>query len=117
MLKSKKYAVVISDVQMEEMSGLEFLDLVRHDEELKHTHFIMISAHKQAQWVSEAAKRGADCFIMKPFSPAQLQQKLESILGRIAHRVKPLTPELSVVDSQSAVFAATKRRDYSTSSS
>jgi two-component system chemotaxis response regulator CheY len=83
-LRKKKFGLVISDVEMDEMSGLDLLEHVRADDRMKQTRFIMISAHRRSEFVKEAVERGVDCFMVKPFSPRQLQNKIEWVCAQRA---------------------------------
>jgi two-component system chemotaxis response regulator CheY len=78
-LRDRRYGLVVADLEMEEMSGLDLLRHVRDDETLKETRFIAISAHRRPDFVTEAVELGADCFILKPFSPALLTEKVQSV--------------------------------------
>ncbi len=75
------YGLVISDWNMPNMSGLEFLKQVRADEKLKKTPFLLVTAEAEATQVAEAVKSGVDQYVVKPFSKESLRAKLE-----VAHK-------------------------------
>ncbi len=80
-MKQGDYGLVISDWNMEPMSGYELLQQVRADERLKRTPFIMVTAESKTENVIAAKKAGVDNYIVKPFNAATLQSKIETVLG------------------------------------
>jgi two-component system chemotaxis response regulator CheY len=77
----KKYSLVISDWQMEPMTGFDLLKEVRADGELSRTPFIMVTAESKTENVIAAKKAGVDNYIVKPFNAATLKAKIAAILG------------------------------------
>ena len=80
-LRDKEYSLVISDWNMEPMTGLQLLKEVRADTKLKETPFIMITAESKTENVIEAKKAGVSNYIVKPFNADTLKAKLNSVLG------------------------------------
>ncbi len=80
-MKEKKYGLVISDWNMEPMTGIQLLREVRADEELQNTAFIMITAESKTENVIAAKEAGVSNYIVKPFNAATLKAKLTSVLG------------------------------------
>ena len=80
-MQQRKYGLVISDWNMEPMTGLEFLKQVRVDESLRETPFIMITAESKTENVIAAKEAGVNNYIVKPFNAATLKSKLTSVLG------------------------------------
>lgn len=80
-LRSKSYKLIISDWNMEPMTGYELLKEVRSDDILKKTPFIMVTAESKTDNVIAAKKAGVNNYIVKPFNAATLKQKLASVLG------------------------------------
>tara|TARA_R110002072_G_scaffold44102_5_gene123689 strand:- start:2188 stop:2604 length:417 start_codon:yes stop_codon:yes gene_type:complete len=80
-MRSKNYGIIISDWNMEPMTGYELLKEVRADEMLKKTPFIMVTAESKTDNVIAAKKAGVNNYIVKPFNAATLKQKLSSVLG------------------------------------
>jgi two-component system chemotaxis response regulator CheY len=76
--KTGGYGLIISDWNMPNCSGLEFLKRVRADQELAKTPFLLVTAEAEQQNVVEAIKCGVDQYIVKPFTPQGLKSKLES---------------------------------------
>ena len=80
-MKEKKYGIVISDWNMEPMSGYELLQKIRVDDAIKETPFIMITAESKTENVVKAKEAGVNNYIVKPFNAGTLKQKMESVLG------------------------------------
>jgi two-component system chemotaxis response regulator CheY len=81
MLKSKSYDLIISDWNMQPMTGLELLHKVRSDDKLKSLPFIMATAESTMDNVAVAKQAGVSNYIVKPFSAAVLKVKLAAVLG------------------------------------
>jgi two-component system chemotaxis response regulator CheY len=81
MMKLKKYGLVISDWNMQPVTGIEFLRQVRADNELRATPFIMVTAESKTDNVIEAKNAGVSNYIVKPFSSEVLKGKISSVLG------------------------------------
>lgn len=82
-LREKNYGLVISDWNMEPMTGIELLREVRADSKLKGTPFIMITAESKTENVIAAKKAGVNNYIVKPFNAATLESKLAAVFGSV----------------------------------
>ncbi len=80
-LREKDFGLVISDWNMEPMSGLQLLKEVRADVKLKEIPFIMITAESKSENVIAAKEAGVSNYIVKPFNAATLKGKLTTVLG------------------------------------
>ncbi len=80
-LQKEPVDLIISDWNMPKMSGLELLKKVRADERLKDIPFLMVTAEAQKENIIEAAKYKVSQYIVKPFTPETLKEKLEKIFG------------------------------------
>ncbi len=80
-LRDKDFGLVISDWNMEPMSGLQLLKEVRADVKLKDLPFIMITAESKSENVVAAKDAGVSNYIVKPFNAATLKGKLTTVLG------------------------------------
>ena len=80
-LRDKDFGLVISDWNMEPMSGLQLLKEVRADVKLKEIPFIMITAESKSENVIAAKEAGVSNYIVKPFNAATLKGKLSMVLG------------------------------------
>lgn len=79
--RAKQYGLIISDWNMEPMTGYELLKEVRADNQLKGTPFIMVTAESKTDNVIAAKKAGVNNYIVKPFNAATLKTKLVAVLG------------------------------------
>ncbi len=80
-MKERGYGLVISDWNMEPMTGYQLLKEVRGDEKLKPTPFILITAESKTENVIAAKKAGVNNYIVKPFNAATLKTKIEAVIG------------------------------------
>ena len=80
-LRQKPYGLVISDWNMEPMTGLQLLQEVRADTKLKPLPFIMVTAESKTENVVAAKQAGVSNYIIKPFNADTLKKKIESVLG------------------------------------
>lgn len=80
-LRDKDYQLIISDWNMEPMTGLQLLREVRSDRKLQETPFIMITAESKPDNVIEARKAGVNNYIVKPFNAETLRAKLAAVLA------------------------------------
>ncbi|GAB5377044.1 MAG: response regulator [Acuticoccus sp.] len=78
-LKEKSYGLVISDWNMEPMTGYELLQKVRGDDDLKAIPFIMVTAEAKSENVVAAKEAGVSNYIVKPFNAQTLKGKIESV--------------------------------------
>ena len=79
-LKKERVDLIISDWNMPKIPGIELLRAVKSNENLKDIKFIMVTAEAQKENVIEAIKSGVNQYIVKPFTPEILKEKLEKIL-------------------------------------
>ncbi len=80
-MKEKQYGLVISDWNMEPVTGLDLLKQLRADGNMKSTPFIMITAESKTENVIAAKEAGVSNYIVKPFNAETLKQKLTAVLG------------------------------------
>ncbi|MGB9366739.1 MAG: response regulator [Xanthobacteraceae bacterium] len=80
-LRGKKYGLVISDWNMEPMTGYELLKEVRSDPGLAKTPFIMVTAESKTENVIAAKKAGVNNYIVKPFNAQTLKTKIEAVFA------------------------------------
>ena len=78
-MRGKKYGLVISDWNMEPMSGFELLQKVREESALSETPFIIVTAESKTENVVAAKKAGVSNYIVKPFNAQTLKTKIESV--------------------------------------
>jgi two-component system chemotaxis response regulator CheY len=80
-MQGRKYGLVISDWNMEPMTGYELLRMVRSDEKLQKTPFIMVTAESKTENVIAAKKAGVNNYIVKPFNASTLKSKIDAVFG------------------------------------
>lgn len=80
-MRDKRYGLVISDWNMEPMTGIELLREVRADEKLNRTPFIMVTAESKTENVIAAKKAGVNNYIVKPFNADTLKAKINAVFG------------------------------------
>lgn len=80
-LKNRRYGLIISDWNMEPMTGYELLKVVRQDEQLGRMPFIMVTAESKTENVIAAKKAGVNNYIVKPFNAATLKSKIDAVFG------------------------------------
>ena len=84
MLKSGKYDFVVSDINMPNMNGFELLKAVKADDSLRHLPVLMVTAEARKEDIVMAAQSGAAGYIVKPFTKATLEEKVQKILQKLA---------------------------------
>jgi two-component system, chemotaxis family, chemotaxis protein CheY len=80
-MQTKKYGLVISDWNMEPMTGYELLREVRGCGGISKTPFIMVTAESKTENVIAAKKAGVNNYIVKPFNAQTLKSKIEAVFG------------------------------------
>ena len=80
-LNASAFDFIISDWNMEPMTGIELLRQVRGNEKLKHIPFIMITAESKTENVIAAQQAGVSNYIVKTFNAETLKGKIESVIG------------------------------------
>ena len=73
--------LVLLDVMLPDVSGLEVCRMIKSDPELSGTTVVMLTARAQTGDLADAETAGADGYFTKPFSPIALTRKVESVLG------------------------------------
>jgi two-component system chemotaxis response regulator CheY len=82
-LREGGFEFVVSDWNMPNMDGLTLLQNVRADPKLKTLPFMMITAEAKKENIIAAAQAGASGYIVKPFTAATLQEKLDKIFEKM----------------------------------
>jgi two-component system, chemotaxis family, chemotaxis protein CheY len=82
-LSEKPYKLIISDWNMQPMSGLDLLKKVRADTKTAAVPFIMVTAESKAENIMIAKQAGVNNYIVKPFNAETLKTKLSAVLGPI----------------------------------
>ncbi|MBN9051367.1 MAG: response regulator [Rhizobiales bacterium] len=80
-MRERQYGLVISDWNMEPMTGYDLLQTVRADETLAETPFIMITAESKTDNVLAAKRAGVSNYIVKPFNAQTLKSKIDAVFA------------------------------------
>lgn len=83
-LKGSNFEFVVSDWNMPNMTGIELLRAIRSDATLKHLPVMMVTAEAKKENIIEAAQAGASGYIVKPFTAATLEEKLNKVFEKMA---------------------------------
>ena len=81
-LRSTNFDFVVSDWNMPNMTGLDLLKEIRGDANLKHLPVLMVTAEAKKENIISAAQAGASGYIVKPFTAATLEEKLNKIFQK-----------------------------------
>ncbi len=88
-MQTKRYGLVISDWNMEPMTGYDLLRRVRANPELQATPFIMVTAESKTDNVIAAKKAGVNNYIVKPFNAQTLKTKIEAVFAEKVEFTSP----------------------------
>ena len=84
LLKVQHFDFVVSDINMPNMNGFELLKAIKAEETLRHLPVLMVTAEARKEDIVQAAQSGAAGYIVKPFSKATLEEKVQRILQKMA---------------------------------
>jgi two-component system, chemotaxis family, chemotaxis protein CheY len=84
LLLSRPYDLLISDVNMPQMDGLELLEHLRQDPEMAHLPVILLTAQSSGEAVSQGYSQGTDLYLTKPFVPEELVLWVQRTLAGLA---------------------------------
>ena len=87
MVKAQKFDFVVTDINMPNMNGFELLKAIKSDESLKHIPVLMVTAEARKEDIVLAAQSGAAGYIVKPFTKATLEEKVQKIVQKLAQPV------------------------------
>ena len=82
-LRGGAFEFVVSDLNMPNMNGFELLRQIRADADLKHLPVLLVTAEAKKEDIVTAAQIGASGYIVKPFTKATLEEKLNKILQKM----------------------------------
>lgn len=80
-LQSTPVDIVLCDINMPEMSGLEFVKAARKLDSCKNTKIIMVSTESSEELINGVMADGANGYITKPFTPEKFQEKLAPFMN------------------------------------
>lgn len=82
-LKAGAFDFVVSDINMPNMNGFQLLQQIRADDALKGIPVLMVTAEARKEDIVTAAQSGASGYIVKPFTKATLEEKVQKILQKV----------------------------------
>lgn len=82
-LRNSPFDFVVSDWNMPNMTGIDLLKEIRADANLKHLPVLMVTAEAKKENIVSAAQAGANGYIVKPFTAATLEEKLNKIFQNV----------------------------------
>ncbi|MCL7461892.1 chemotaxis response regulator CheY [Pseudomonas sp. NW5] len=82
-LRSGKFEFVVSDWNMPNLDGLDMLKAIRADAALQHLPVLMVTAEAKKENIIAAAQAGANGYVVKPFTAATLEEKLNKIFEKL----------------------------------
>lgn len=83
-VKADRVHLIISDYNMPDIDGLQFLEAVRSDGVIGKTVFIMLTGSTDREIVQRAAALGVNNYLVKPSAPAALKEKIERVFGELS---------------------------------
>ncbi|MCZ2499290.1 chemotaxis protein CheY [Xylophilus sp. Kf1] len=81
-LRNGRFDFVVTDINMPNMNGFELLTSIKGDEKLRHLPVLMVTAEARKEDIVAAAQGGAAGYIVKPFTKATLEEKVNNILKK-----------------------------------
>ena len=81
--ESGKFDFVVTDINMPNMNGFQLLTEIKSDDKLKHLPVLMVTAEARKEDIVAAAQGGAAGYIVKPFTKATLEEKVNLILKKV----------------------------------
>ena len=82
MLHADQYNFIVTDWNMPEMDGLTFVKTVKTESEFSDIPILMVTTRSQQEDVIEAMRAGVNNYVIKPFTPQVLKQKIDAILAK-----------------------------------
>lgn len=79
MMHRRRYGLVISDWNMEPLSGLDFLKMVRSDPSIAATPLMLVTANEKPEYATQALAAGATDYLVKPFGEQLLRDRIRAI--------------------------------------
>ncbi|MFT4675575.1 MAG: two-component system chemotaxis response regulator CheY [Reinekea sp.] len=83
MLKNGTFDFVVTDWNMPGMTGMQLLEKIRADEQLKTIPVLIVTAEAKRDQIIAAAQAGVNGYVVKPFTAAALKEKIEKIFERV----------------------------------
>jgi len=94
--EGKPFDFVVTDCHMPHMGGIELLRAIREEAPLQHLPVLLVTAEATKDMILQAAKAGADGYIVKPFNADTLRTKLHQIMSKRSRCRAPSTTPAAV---------------------
>jgi two-component system chemotaxis response regulator CheY len=85
-LRNSTFDFVVTDINMPNMNGFQLLGEIKKDDKLKHLPVLMVTAEARKEDIVLAAQSGAAGYIVKPFTKATLEDKVNNIIKKLGLR-------------------------------
>lgn len=82
MLPQERFDLIITDINMPDINGLELINFVKNDPRYKHIPLIIVTTERSAEDRERGIALGASAYITKPFKPEELQEVITKILNQ-----------------------------------
>jgi two-component system chemotaxis response regulator CheY len=76
------FDIVITDWNMPEMNGIDFIRSIRATEATKNVPVLMVTTNAAQNDIADALKAGVNNYVVKPFTPATIKEKIEAVVGQ-----------------------------------
>jgi two-component system, chemotaxis family, chemotaxis protein CheY len=86
------YDLIVTDINMGDINGLELVRFIRRSEHHRATPLVIISTLRAEQDVERGLALGADAYLAKPFTPAQLSETCGRLLSSVRDALRPSQP-------------------------
>ncbi|OJF76654.1 MAG: DNA-binding response regulator [Treponema sp. CETP13] len=96
--REKKPDLMILDLMLPDMSGLDICRIIKHDEQTSHIPIIMVTAKTEDSDIVTGLELGADDYVTKPFSPRVLIARVQSVLRRKTHVIEGSSASSGVLE-------------------
>jgi two-component system chemotaxis response regulator CheY len=80
-LKQRRFGIVVCDIEMRDVSGLQLVQAVRSDPELRSTPILLITGSMKPDYIGQGRHLGADGFLLKPFTVQALRRKMVEVVS------------------------------------
>ncbi len=77
-----KDVIILLDLNMPRMDGLQCLKQIKSKEDTKHIPVIIVSTNTSREKIVSSVELGAEAYVVKPFTAAQISEKIEQILDK-----------------------------------
>ncbi len=82
MLPAEEFQLILTDINMPDINGLELINFVKTNERYKEIPMIIVSTERTEEDRKRGLELGADAYITKPFKPEELQETVKRVLGK-----------------------------------